>query len=84
MVVVKPTARKCRHTSWPYFTQQKDVLFNGATIRLIVTSADYLENRGKQSRVKEYERQVDQMVYELYGLTPEEIEVVDGSLPQKQ
>ena len=29
--------------------------------------------------VSELERQIDQMVYELYGLTPEEIAVVEGS-----
>jgi len=27
---------------------------------------------------EEYERQIDQMVYELYGLTPEEIEIVES------
>jgi hypothetical protein len=29
-------------------------------------------------RVKEYERQIDQMVYKLYGLTDEEIKIVEG------
>jgi len=32
----------------------------------------------KQTKVKEYERQIDQMVYQLYDLTEEEIEIVEG------
>ncbi|MFC2066825.1 TaqI-like C-terminal specificity domain-containing protein, partial [Chloroflexota bacterium] len=40
---------------------------------------DYLSNSTKQAKVKEYEYQIDQMVYELYGLTPEEIDVVESS-----
>ena len=39
---------------------------------------DYLTNSSKQAKVKEYERQIDQMVYQLYNLTPEEIAVVEG------
>ncbi|MGA8848201.1 MAG: hypothetical protein WB564_00025 [Dehalococcoidia bacterium] len=38
----------------------------------------YLSNPAKQARIKELERQIDQMVYELYGLTPEEIAAVEG------
>jgi hypothetical protein len=44
----------------------------------ITKDADYLSNQAKQARVKELEHQIDQMVYELYGLTPEEIAVVEG------
>ncbi|GAI31255.1 unnamed protein product, partial [marine sediment metagenome] len=32
----------------------------------------------KRAKVKEYERQIDQMVYQLYDLTPEEIAVIEG------
>jgi len=39
---------------------------------------DYLTNSSKQAKVKEYERQIDQMVYELYGLTKGEIKIVEG------
>jgi len=39
---------------------------------------DYTISESKQNKVREYERQIDQMVYELYGLTPEEIAVVEG------
>jgi adenine-specific DNA-methyltransferase len=48
-------------------------------ILAITKSEDYLENPGKQASVKEYEKQIDQMIYELYDLTPEEIEIVENS-----
>lgn len=35
---------------------------------------------GRQAKVKEYERQIDQMVYKLYGLTEEEIKIVEEGL----
>jgi hypothetical protein len=30
--------------------------------------------------MKKYEKQIDQLVYRLYGLTPEEIKIVEESL----
>jgi len=30
-------------------------------------------------QVKEYEKQIDQMVYQLYGLTEEDIKIVEDS-----
>ena len=44
----------------------------------ITKDDDYLDNLTKQARVKEYERQIDQIVYKLYGLTEEEIRIVEG------
>ncbi len=44
----------------------------------ITKDSDYLSTTSKQVEVKKLERQIDQMVYELYGLTPEEIAVVEG------
>ena len=32
----------------------------------------------RQAMVKELERQIHQLVYKLYGLTPEKIEIVEG------
>jgi hypothetical protein len=32
----------------------------------------------KQARVKTLENQIDQLVYKLYDLTPEEIQIVEG------
>ena len=31
-----------------------------------------------EAQVKKYEKQIDQMVYQLYGLTEEEIRIVEG------
>lgn len=47
-------------------------------ILAITKDEDYLSNSAKQAKVGELEHQIDQMVYELYGLTPEEIAVVEG------
>ncbi len=49
-------------------------------ILAITKAEDYLANPTKQAKVKEYERQIDQMVYQLYDLTPDEIVVVEGSI----
>lgn len=38
---------------------------------------DYLENIDKQNKVKEYEKQIDIMVYKLYELTYEEVLTID-------
>ena len=35
------------------------------------------KNHTKQGKVKEYEHQIDQMVYKLYDLTDEEINIVE-------
>jgi len=40
-------------------------------------SEDYLENLQKQVKVKEYERQIDEMVYELYDLGQKEIVIIE-------
>jgi len=47
-------------------------------ILAVTKDDDYLTNPAKQAKVKEYEHQIDEMVYELYGLTPEEIAIVEG------
>lgn len=49
-------------------------------ILAITKAADYFENKEKQAKVKEYERQIDQLVYQFYRLTPDEIAVVEGSV----
>jgi adenine-specific DNA-methyltransferase len=38
---------------------------------------DYQRNPTKQARVKEYEKQIDQLVYKLYGLMEGEIQTVE-------
>ena len=47
-------------------------------ILAITQDEDYLQNPDKQAKVKELEREIDKMVYELYGLTEEEIAIVEG------
>ena len=48
-------------------------------ILAITKDDDYLGNSAKQAKVCEYEKQIEQLVYELYGLTPEEIEIVENA-----
>jgi hypothetical protein len=48
-------------------------------ILAITKDDDYLESPAKQAKVREYEKQIDQLVYKLYGLTPEEIKIVENS-----
>ena len=47
-------------------------------ILFITKNADYFQVSQKQAKVKTLEAEIDQMVYKLYNLTPEEIEVVGG------
>jgi len=44
----------------------------------ITKSEDYLQNPSKQAKVKECEKQIDQLVYKLYGLTPGEIKIIEN------
>lgn len=44
----------------------------------ITKGDDYLQNSQKQAKVKSLEREIDQLVYKLYDLTPEEIKIVEG------
>ena len=44
----------------------------------ITKSDDYLDNPDKQAKVKRLEKEIDKLVYELYELTPEEIETVEA------
>lgn len=48
-------------------------------ILAITSSNDYLSSQEKQARVNDYKKKIDQMVYKLYGLTPKEIIIVEGS-----
>ena len=41
---------------------------------------DYLENLENQKKVKEYEEEINKMVYELYDLTDEEIKIIEENL----
>jgi len=50
-------------------TDQKPFVELVDRILFLTQSEDYLENLQKQATVKKYERQIDQMVYQLYDLT---------------
>ena len=58
---------------WPFFS----LFFIFDKILAITKDEEYLQNLAKQSKVKECERQIDQMVYNLYNLTDEEIKIVE-------
>ena len=58
--------------------EQKAIIVLVDNILSITHSEDYLQNQSKQAKVKQYEKKIDRMVYELYGLTEEEIKIVEG------
>ncbi len=60
------------------FEEQKPIIHTVDRILSITSDDDYLQNPEKQAEVKELEKEIDRMVYELYELTPEEIEIVEG------
>ena len=49
----------------------------------ITKDDDYLGNPEKQARVKELEKEIDKLVYKLYDLTPEEIDIVENFNKEK-
>jgi len=58
--------------------EQKSVVNLVDKILAITKDSDYSENSAKQAKVREYEKQIDQLVYKLHGLTPEEIKIVEN------
>lgn len=46
-------------------------------IHSITDNEDYLKNPDKQAKVKRLEKEIDQLVYKLYDLSPEEIKIVE-------
>ncbi|MBM3206977.1 MAG: hypothetical protein FJZ43_05155 [Candidatus Staskawiczbacteria bacterium] len=49
------------------------------SILKITKKDDYLKNSEKQAKVHDLELQIDELVYKLYELTPEEREIVENS-----
>jgi len=45
----------------------------------ITKAKDYKQNSVKQNKVFGLEEQIEHMIYKLYGLTQEEIEIVKGN-----
>ena len=59
---------------------QEEKLINLVNKILNITKAqDYLTNLTKQNTVREYENQIDRLVYQIYSLTPEEINTIEGA-----
>lgn len=58
--------------------EQKPFIDLVEKILAITKDDDYLENLTKQAKVHEYEKQIDQLVYKLYGLTPAEIKIIEN------
>jgi len=58
-------------------SEQKSFAEVVSKIMLLTKERDYYKNKTKQAKVKEYEREIDQMVYKLYGLTGKEIETIE-------
>ena len=55
-------------TSFPHFREDM----------AITKDEDYLHNPDKQAKVHDFEKHIDQIVYKLCDLTPEEIAIVEG------
>jgi len=60
--------------------EQRPVIKLVDKILAITKDDDYLQNEAKQKKVKEYEDQIDKMVYKLYGLTKEEIKIIENDI----
>ena len=59
-------------------SEQKPFIEKVDQILSITKDGNYLENDSKKEKVKKIEEEIDQMVYKLYDLTPEEIKIVEG------
>jgi len=58
--------------------EQKSFIDLVDKILAITKGDDYLENPAKQAKVYEYEKEIDELVYGLYGLSENEIKVIKG------
>jgi hypothetical protein len=62
--------------------EQKPFIGIVDTILAITEDSDYLENSVQQAKVREHEKQIDQLVYELYALTADDIRVLEESIAE--
>lgn len=62
------------------FIEQKSFITLVSKILNITKDEDYLEDEEKQKKVKEYELEIDQLVYNLYGLTSEETKIIEKGI----
>jgi type II restriction/modification system DNA methylase subunit YeeA len=59
--------------------EQKPFIDLVEKILKIAETDDYLQNTEKQAKVRNFEHQIDELVYKLYGLTDEDIKIVEGN-----
>jgi hypothetical protein len=57
---------------------QKQFITIVEKILSLTQSVGYLQNQNRQVKVKEYEKKIDRLVYAIYGLTEDEIALVEG------
>jgi hypothetical protein len=60
------------------YDEQKTIISLVDKILSITNNNDCLQNKIKEVKVKEYETQIDQLVYKLFGLTDDEIKIVEN------
>jgi hypothetical protein len=60
------------------YDEQKTIISLVDKILSITNNNDYLQNKIKEAKVKEYEYQIDQLIYKLYSLTDGEIKIVEN------
>ena len=58
--------------------KQKPLINLVDKILAITKDDDYLKNAARQAQVREYEKQIDRLVYNLYGLDEDGIKIVEG------
>ena len=76
--IISVQALKPLRVPLPDAEQEKEITDLVDKILSRTQSSDYLQNPQKQAKVKSLETEIDQLVYKLYGLTPEEIKIVEG------
>ena len=59
--------------------KQKPLIEIVDKILSITKDDDYSKNPEKQAKVKAYERRINRLVYNLYGLTDDEIKIIEAS-----
>ncbi len=67
--------------SAPYLSCMYIPKFNNKTAKRIIDLVDKIlaaKNENPQADTSEWEKEIDRLVYELYGLTEEEVKVVEG------
>ena len=62
-----------------YKNNKGDIIAVVKRIHSITKDEDYLQNSQKQAKVQSLEREIDQLVYKLYGLTGDDIKIVEDN-----